>query len=88
MRVENDGPMIVPLKLWSAAALARKDLRAQLGLGLFYGVVVVMIGPAALEVIQPHIPWLRTDEIRMLMFAWTRFDPAGVLNPGRGPGGS
>ncbi len=43
LRVENDGPMILPLKIWAGPDLAMKNLRAQLGLGLFYGIVFVMI---------------------------------------------
>ena len=43
LRVANDGPMILPLKLWSAPALEQKNLRAQLGMGLFYGIVLVML---------------------------------------------
>jgi hypothetical protein len=35
--------------------------------------------PVALESIEPHLPWLVTDEIRLLMFAWARFDPPGAL---------
>jgi hypothetical protein len=35
--------------------------------------------PATLEVIGPYIPWLLTDEIRLLMFAWVRFDAPGAL---------
>lgn len=34
---------------------------------------------ATLEVIGPHVPWLLTDEIRLLMFAWARFDAPGAL---------
>jgi hypothetical protein len=36
---------------------------------------------SALEILQPHIPWLVTDEIRLLMFAWARFDPPAALAP-------
>ena len=35
--------------------------------------------PASLEVLGPRIPWLVTDELRLFMFAWARFDPAGAL---------
>jgi hypothetical protein len=33
----------------------------------------------ALQIIEPHARWLVTDEIRLLMFAWARFDPPGAL---------
>lgn len=35
--------------------------------------------PEALEALEPHLPWLSTDELRLFMFAWARFDPAGAL---------
>jgi hypothetical protein len=35
--------------------------------------------PDTLEVLEPHLPWLLTDEFRMLMLAWSRFDPSGAF---------
>ena len=35
--------------------------------------------PEALEAIEPHRPWLLTDEFRMFMLAWSRFDPRGAF---------
>jgi len=35
--------------------------------------------PEALEVIEPQLPWLLTDEFRLLMLAWTRFDAIGAF---------
>jgi hypothetical protein len=35
--------------------------------------------PDTLEVPEPHLPWLLTDEFRMLMLAWSRFDPSGAF---------
>jgi hypothetical protein len=35
--------------------------------------------PDALEALEPHLPWLLTDEFRMFMFAWSRFDPRGAF---------
>lgn len=39
--------------------------------------------PEALEVLESHLPWLVTDEIRMLMLAWTRFDAPGAFERAR-----
>jgi hypothetical protein len=35
--------------------------------------------PDALEALEPHLPWLLTDEFRMFMLAWSRFDPSGAF---------
>jgi hypothetical protein len=35
--------------------------------------------PAALEIIEPELPWLATDALRIFMLAWSRFDPEGAL---------
>jgi hypothetical protein len=35
--------------------------------------------PGALEALEPRLPWLVTDELRVFMLAWTRFDPLGAL---------
>jgi len=35
--------------------------------------------PDALEALEPQLPWLHTDEFRVFMLAWTRFDPAGAF---------
>ncbi|MBW2541162.1 MAG: hypothetical protein JRF15_03650 [Deltaproteobacteria bacterium] len=35
--------------------------------------------PEALEALEPHLPWLLTDEFRLFMLAWTRFDPVGAF---------
>lgn len=35
--------------------------------------------PAALAALEPQLPWLATDELRLFMLAWSRFDPAGAL---------
>jgi len=35
--------------------------------------------PAALEALEPHLPWLLTDEFRMIMLAWSRFDARGAF---------
>ncbi len=35
--------------------------------------------PEALELLEANLPWLTTDEIRLFMLAWSRFDPAGAL---------
>ncbi len=35
--------------------------------------------PDALEALEPHLPWLITDELRVFMLAWVRFDPLGAL---------
>jgi len=35
--------------------------------------------PDALEALDPHLPWLLTDEFRLFMLAWTRFDPSGAF---------
>jgi hypothetical protein len=39
--------------------------------------------PDALEALEPHLPWLLTDEFRMFMFAWSRFDPRGAFEHAR-----
>lgn len=36
--------------------------------------------PAALEVLEPQLPWLVTDELRLFMMAWTRFDEVGAFD--------
>jgi hypothetical protein len=33
----------------------------------------------ALAILEPKLPWLVTDELRLLMFAWSRFDAPGAL---------
>jgi hypothetical protein len=35
--------------------------------------------PEALEALEPHLPWLLTDEFRLFMLAWTRFDAIGAF---------
>jgi hypothetical protein len=35
--------------------------------------------PDALEALDPHLPWLLTDEFRLFMLAWSRFDPRGAF---------
>ena len=35
--------------------------------------------PVTLALLEQHFPWLLTDEFRLLMFAWVRFDPRGAL---------
>jgi hypothetical protein len=35
--------------------------------------------PDALEALEPHLPWLLTDEFRMIMLAWSRFDAPGAF---------
>jgi len=35
--------------------------------------------PDALEALEPHLPWLLTDEFRIFMLAWSRFDPRGAF---------
>ncbi len=35
--------------------------------------------PDALEVLEPQLSWLLTDEFRMLMLAWSRFDARGAF---------
>lgn len=35
--------------------------------------------PGALEALEPQLPWLLTDELRVFMLAWSRFDPLGAL---------
>jgi len=35
--------------------------------------------PEALSALEPRLPWLATDELRLFMLAWSRFDPAGAL---------
>lgn len=39
--------------------------------------------PDALEVLEPHLPWLNTDEFRLFMLAWARFDPIGAFEQAR-----
>jgi hypothetical protein len=39
--------------------------------------------PEALEALEPHLPWLLTDEFRLFMLAWTRFDPRGAFEQAR-----
>jgi hypothetical protein len=39
--------------------------------------------PDALEALEPHLPWLLTDEFRMFMLAWSRFDPRGAFEHAR-----
>jgi hypothetical protein len=39
--------------------------------------------PDALEALEPHLPWLLTDEFRMFMLAWSRFDPRGAFQHAR-----
>lgn len=35
--------------------------------------------PDTLEALEPHLPWLLTDEFRVFMLAWSRFDPRGAF---------
>jgi hypothetical protein len=35
--------------------------------------------PEALEALEPHLPWLLTDEFRVFMLAWARFDAIGAF---------
>ena len=35
--------------------------------------------PDALEALEPHLRWLLTDEFRIFMLAWSRFDPMGAF---------
>ena len=35
--------------------------------------------PDALEALEPHLRWLLTDEFRIFMLAWSRFDPRGAF---------
>lgn len=35
--------------------------------------------PEALALVESKLPWLATDEIRLFMLAWSRFDPQGAL---------
>ncbi len=35
--------------------------------------------PDALEALEPQLPWLLTDEFRVFMLAWSRFDPRGAF---------
>ena len=39
--------------------------------------------PDALEALEPHLPWLLTDEFRVFMLAWSRFDPRGAFERAR-----
>ena len=34
----------------------------------------------ALAALEPQLPWLATDELRLFMLAWSRFDAAGALD--------
>ena len=36
--------------------------------------------PDALEALEPHLQWLNTDEFRLFMLAWARFDPSGAFD--------
>jgi hypothetical protein len=36
--------------------------------------------PEALEALVPSLPWLTTDELRVFMLAWARFDAPGALD--------
>lgn len=36
--------------------------------------------PEALAALEPQLPWLATDELRLFMLAWSRFDAAGALD--------
>jgi hypothetical protein len=35
--------------------------------------------PDALEALEPQLRWLRTEEFRVFMLAWSRFDPRGAF---------
>jgi hypothetical protein len=35
--------------------------------------------PEAIEALEPHLPWLLTDEFRVFMLAWVRFDASGAF---------
>jgi len=35
--------------------------------------------PEALEALEPQLPWLVTDELRVFMLAWSRFDAPGAF---------
>jgi len=35
--------------------------------------------PEALAALEPQLPWIPTDELRLFMLAWSRFDAAGAL---------
>jgi hypothetical protein len=35
--------------------------------------------PDAVEALEPHLRWLLTDEFRIFMLAWSRFDPRGAF---------
>ena len=39
--------------------------------------------PDALEALEPHLQWLNTDEFRLFMLAWARFDPSGAFEHAR-----
>jgi hypothetical protein len=39
--------------------------------------------PDTLEALEPHLPWLLTDEFRVFMLAWSRFDPRGAFEQAR-----
>jgi hypothetical protein len=39
--------------------------------------------PDAIEALEPHLPWLNTDEFRLFMLAWARFDPIGAFEHAR-----
>ncbi len=36
--------------------------------------------PAALEALEPQLAWLTTDELRLFMLAWSRFDPQAAFD--------
>lgn len=36
--------------------------------------------PEALAALEPQLPWVATDELRLFMLAWSRFDAAGALD--------
>jgi hypothetical protein len=35
--------------------------------------------PGALDALEARLPWLATDDLRIFMLAWSRFDPLGAL---------
>lgn len=44
LRFQSDGPLILPLTIWSPAAFARMALAEQMGLGIFFGALIIMLG--------------------------------------------
>jgi PAS domain S-box-containing protein len=48
LRFQTESTMNIPLTLWSEKAFANKDHNAQLGLGIYYGFILVMILYSAL----------------------------------------